>query len=258
MEPAPFTATSGLSPNVVRFAPDGKKLLLWVKASEDVIRLIFPEQQQAETRVLFKGQLSGALGGASWMPDSRHVIIGVGRALWLGDTETDTLRQLTVGTTSAMSPSVSPDGTRIIFSDVISDFNVVEPPTEQLPPRILVGTSQYDGSATWTPVTGRLAYVTARAGSEEIWVRSDADLDSDRRLLGPAELGTTYDHIRDLTFSPEGEWLAFTAYTNKPFRMRLGVMPGAGGNARLITPEHALVGQLSSSVDTQNRPSIDT
>ena len=68
----------------------------------------------------------------AWMPDSRHVVLGltsIGTSeshLWMADLQRDRAWWLTRGPGSESYPSSSPDGTQVAFSAGESDYDVVE------------------------------------------------------------------------------------------------------------------------------------
>ena len=67
----------------------------------------------------------------AWMPDNRHVVLALQTApdaamqLWLADTVTGERHALTSGTTGLNSPSIAPDGQRLIVGEDSGTFDVV-------------------------------------------------------------------------------------------------------------------------------------
>jgi Tol biopolymer transport system component len=236
-----------VGPNVIRFSPDGRSILLWVTGAEPVVWLLPAREGTAERpRRLFEGHVSSIVTGASWLPDSRRIVISLKDALWLGDTVDGSLVKLMGGTRAAFFPSVSPDGTRVLFTEQVENYDVIELSLEGGPPRVLVGTSQYDGSGVWAPKGGRLAYATRRAGAEAVWTRTGEEM-SDQKLLGPADVpGSLTEFFKGLSFSPDGAWLSVLCARASPtLESRVWIAPARGGAPRPITPEGTLA--LSAS-----------
>jgi Tol biopolymer transport system component len=260
-EPSPVIVRDSCAPNVLRFSPDGTKILLWF-ACGDPEMLIVPspdrEGRGGPGRKVFLGRTSlpstggmddSLINGADWLSDSRHVVLAVRGSLWLGDSTSGSLERITTGTTPVILPAVSRNDT-IAFVDYVRDHEVVELPIEGGSPRLVVSSSQYDGSAVWSPVGDRLAYVADRGRGDEIWLRGSSDL-SERRVFGLSDFRDRRpDVIRGLAFSPDAQWLAFTSFSNQPTATaNIWIVPVTGGTPRLISPPDRLVTRASWSPD---------
>jgi serine/threonine protein kinase/Tol biopolymer transport system component len=260
-EPAPVVVRDTCEPNVLRFSPDGTKILLWF-ACGDPEMLIVPspdrEGRGGPGRKVFLGRTSlpstggmddSLIYGADWLSDSRHVVLAVRGSLWLGDSTSGSLERITTGTTPVILPSVSRNDT-IAFVDYVRDHEVVELPIEGGSPRLGVSSSQYDGSAVWSAVGDRLAYVADRGRGDEIWLRGSSDF-SERRVFGLSDFRDRRpDVIRGLAFSPDAQWLAFTSFSNQPTATaNIWIVPVTGGTPRLISPPDRLVTRASWSPD---------
>lgn len=126
LEPAPVHVRGILEPNALQFAPDGTKVLLWVSGAESALWIV-PIRPGAAAKRVFEGRMGGgAVGGASWLPDSKRVVVSIDESLWLGDTESNTLTRFTLGATEFRSPAVSPSGDRILVTEQVHDYDVVE------------------------------------------------------------------------------------------------------------------------------------
>jgi Tol biopolymer transport system component len=209
-------------------------------------------------RTLFPGRTSlpstggmddSLIYGADWLSDSRHVVLAVRGSLWLGDSTSGSLERITTGTTPAILPSVSRNDT-IAFVDYVRDHEVVELPVEGGSPRVAVSSSQYDGSAVWSPIGDRLAYVADRGRGDEIWLRGSSDL-TERRVSGLGDFRDVRpDVIRGLAFSPDALWLAFIGFSNQPaVTAGIWIVPVTGGAPRLISPPDDLATRASWSPD---------
>ena len=107
----------------LQFRPDGKALLAWVfndrQADGETSSTYFlvstsPEGEVRE--VLSSVASTASLPPFSWLPDNRHVVVGIAdggggpRHLWIADTESAAISQLTSTHTNETWPSASPDG----------------------------------------------------------------------------------------------------------------------------------------------------
>ena len=259
-DPQPSAVQSTCIPNVVRFSPDGSKFLIWRTCGENAI-LILPAPDSSgkggPARRLFEGQADTLVGGADWLSDSRHIVMSMKGALWLGDTETGARTRLTNGTTTLLDPLVGP-GDRVVMTEAIEDFDIVELPLSGGAPRTLVNSSRYDGSPAWAPTGDTLAYVVNRSEGDEIWTRTAKGL-SERRLLASSDFpDPPPDGVRALAFSPDGQWLTFMTFASHPtFRAGVWVMPASGGSPRLVSAKDAAALRSSWSPDGRSL-AIDT
>jgi dipeptidyl aminopeptidase/acylaminoacyl peptidase len=112
----------------------------------------------------------------------------------------------------ASDPQISPDGGRVVYVrngyDVMTDRN-----------RSALWMLNFDGSnhraltsgdgnafaPRWSPDGGRLAYVSTESGSPEVWLRW---MDTGQTTL----LTNLTRSPGSLTWSPDGQWLAFTMF----------------------------------------------
>lgn len=121
---------------------------------------------------------------------------------------TDIATRIIDGQTAAVTPAVSPDGSRVAF--VVATVDLDENTTvrrvwiDDAP----VSAGPHDGSPVWSP-DGRWLAFTSRRGEKS----GDATL----HVLpadGPGEVRTVCtlpEAIGDVTWSPDGRWLAFVA-----------------------------------------------
>jgi eukaryotic-like serine/threonine-protein kinase len=238
-------------PTIIRFSPDGSKILFWKMCDENAI-FVMPaptaDGKGATPRQLFKGKVEGHPVGATWYADSRHIVLASHGSLWWGDTETEALTRLTTGTTPTHWPDVGRDGT-VAFSEEIIDYDVVELPFTGGTPHVLVSSALYDGAAAWSPSGSAFAYVANRGAGDEVRVHSIVDA-SERRLLTARDFPETAERIRALTFSPDGQWLAMSVLSSIPaFQAGIWIVPASGGTPRLITPKGAQAGRATWSRD---------
>ncbi len=174
----------------------------------------------------------------SWMPDSRHVVLGLmststpGSHLWMADLESDRAWSLTGGTGSESYPSSSPDGSRIVFTSGEPDYDVIETLLDNGSSRPLLATARNELDPVWSRDGSLLAYVTDRSGPDEIWLRTTDGHSSDRPLILQSHFGdddrTTW--LGAPSFSPDARRIAYQRNAYKPiWPLRIWVSQVAGG-----------------------------
>ena len=169
--------------------------------------------------------------------------IGKRTQLVVGDTQTGEVRPLLTSTAWLAWPAISPAGNRVLFTEDRRDHDVVELSLSGGPPRVVVGSSMNDGSATWSPDGRRLAYVTDRRGPDEVWTRT-GDGQSDQPLLTPGDFpGPAFGRIMSVRYSPDGRArLSLVTLASEPggkFMTRLWAVPSHGGTPRPLLPDDA-------------------
>ena len=221
-EPVLFEEQGSFSPVRLRFAPDGRELLLArpTATGPEIWLLPFPDGAAAKgkARRLFASTLTIAewAPSFSWMPDSKHVVMSFGSAnhpspqLWMAHVEDQDLDVLTAGEGIELQPAVSPDGKKIAYAHVLQTFDIVEIPVGGGPVRSMLGTTRNEMFPAWSPVAPLLAYVTDRNGPQEIWLRNAQD-GSDRPLVTGRDFpGDVTLAFSTLAVSPDGTRLAYS------------------------------------------------
>lgn len=159
------------------------------------------------------------------------------------------LRRISDGKGSLFAPEVSPDGALIVFTyETGGTQNIWVMGRDGTNPHSLTGTGGDNGDPTWSPDGTRIAFASARSGSRQTWVMN-SDGSNPRQVTDLPDVGgrtswsvdgkrlafyagVTGDHniftigvdgqdLRQLTsggdnlgpsFSPDGQWIAFTSY----------------------------------------------
>jgi Tol biopolymer transport system component len=103
---------------------------------------------------------------------------------------------------NAVTPAVSADGTRIAWASRINDHNIYSIPIRGGKPSKIVATTEYESNPALAP-DGRLAYVSHRSGSAEIWIGA-ADGANAVRVTKLGKGSTA-----NLAWSPDGTRLLF-------------------------------------------------
>ena len=241
-EPAVFNEEGSFAPVYLRFAPDGRKIVLSLPSSSgsQVWLLPFPDGAGASFKPhrIFQAELRTEWApAASWMPDSRHIVISFGQGqpqLWMADVESDRMTPLTAGESIKGHPSVSPDGATIAYTLANQNYDTVEIPVDGGAVRNLVATSRNESFPAWSPVGSQLAYITDRNGPPEIWVRNSQD-GSDRPVVTARDFPDDPTlSLWTLAFSPDGRRLAYTR--NSPKHLgAIWISPVDGGSPVRVT-----------------------
>jgi len=162
-----------------------------------------------------------------------------GATLWLGDTRSATLTRLLAAPDGGQTtPSVSPDGKRLLFTKMAVDRNIVELPLDGSEPRTLLATSLPEFAPTWAPTGDQFAYVTRRNGTDELWVRSTQG-NWDRPVVTAKDF-PTLEALLSPIFSPDGSRIAYTALLAGSGRRRsLAISAAGGGTPTIIADGYA-------------------
>jgi Tol biopolymer transport system component len=117
-QPSPAAVPFGCVPNLVRFSPDGSKILLWLGCDANGMVIVPAPDAQG------KGGLARRLWqtatrspyGITWLNDSRHVVFESGDfatpgAVWVGDTVSGTLTHVTEALAPMVPMTAGPDNT---------------------------------------------------------------------------------------------------------------------------------------------------
>jgi Tol biopolymer transport system component len=159
----------------------------------------------------------------AWLPDSRHVIMGVavmytpGSHLWIADTRDDRVWPLTHGADSESHPSVSRDGNRAVFTKGEPDYDLVELSLADGTMRSVVGTARKESDPAVSLDGSLLAYITDRRGRDEIWLRSRAGQPFDRPLITQNDFVDAQNiMLGGVSFSPNGQRIAYLRTGGRP------------------------------------------
>jgi serine/threonine protein kinase len=229
-----FEVPGGYNPVHLRFSPDGRKLLATFYAPDAQMWLVpIPDGAARRPHRLFATTNFAEPPGMSWMPDNRRVVVAFvelsdAQALWMADTESQTLERLTAGTGQSDDPSVSPDGRRLAFTSYAADWDLVELPLDGAPMRDVLATSRTECCAAWIPGSAKFVYLTNRSGLPEIRVRDQID-QSDRVVASTRDFRQNEANARlDMGApSPDGQRVAFLEYSSTGFA--IWITPTAGG-----------------------------
>jgi eukaryotic-like serine/threonine-protein kinase len=237
------------------FSPDGRRLGLSVVPRSIGLEAahrgwqfwVIPIPQGAPRRHLARwSDVAPRVGTFAWLPDNRHVVLGVpslvspGSDLWLADLSRDRVWPLTRSPDDEYDPTISPTGDRIAFTRGASDFDIVEMPLDGGTVRHLVETARNESDPAWSADATMLAFVTDRAGGDEIWLRRrEGDRWVERPLVTQAHFGDDRTiMLSSPSFSPDGKRIAYQRDAQKPiWPLRIWTSLVAGGAPVPLLPE---------------------
>jgi Tol biopolymer transport system component len=151
---------------------------------------------------------------------------------------------LTSGTTNQRGPAVSPDGSKLVFSEATSDFDVVSVDLATTAVTPLIATQRSEQMPAWAAREASLVYATNRNGEMEIWLRRPAQPDRPLVTLRDFPADTTQWFMNPV-LSPDGARVIYT-------RVERGGAPGlwmsavAGGAPVRLLKSAAAAGYAGS------------
>ena len=244
--PFPFAVNTPFTPIFLRFSPDNKYLFLSLVTDNGAETWLLPYPAGSGTpHRIFTTKSWSRPVAASWMPDSKHIVMSgnpapeVNEQLWLGNVETESLtRILALPQEAQATPSVSPNGERILFSHVRRDRDIYQFPLDGSTPTPYLATTLPEFGATWSPRGDQFAFVTERTGTDELWVRSPEG-HWDRPVVTLKEFPKLQTLVSPM-FSPDGSRIAYTALLAGGDRRRsLAISSAGGGEPTIIADGYA-------------------
>jgi Tol biopolymer transport system component/tRNA A-37 threonylcarbamoyl transferase component Bud32 len=218
------------------FSPDGRTLAFIRAPSSGVRDLHLIALRSLREQRLTSDQRS--ILSQAWTPDGKWLLFSSNRAgshsLWMISASGGTPERLPGVGENTSDPSLSRDGTRLVYSQFFNDTNIWRFPIDgtrpaTVPPRRLIASTQYDSSPQYSPDGKRVVFRSSRSGYNEIWV-ADAE-------TGAATQLTTFAGSLTGTprWSPDGNWIAFDS---RPYgQPDIFVISSAGGTPRRLTFE---------------------
>lgn len=173
--------------------------------------------------------------GLSWLPGD-FVLFSSNRTgayiLWMVSVKSGSPAPLLSMGESALQPSVSADGTKIVYVDYTSTENVYRLPlTRQAArePSVLFESSRQSNSAQYSPDGKLIAFASDRSGNWELWV-GNADGSSQQQVtqLSSQALGTA-------RWSPDGQSIVFDARSQG--RSSIFIISADGSGLRRLNPQ---------------------
>lgn len=205
--PEPFATAEVTNRPALSFSPHGDSILLlfddFIGKRRQAWLLPYPADPKRPPRpVLPKLPGYGFSPTFGWAPDSRHILLSLGTTLgqlWEADVVSGKRRLVLGETGHAIQPAVSPDGRRILFTQQVTNYDIVSAFLDGSAPMPLIATERNELMPAWAAKQPVLVYVTDRNGPEQIWVRSG---NADRPVVTARDfpLGTTISRTHGGTF----------------------------------------------------------
>lgn len=156
----PRSALDGAARLYGSWAPDGRKVLLtWNLAAEGEQAWLLPyppDPRRPPRRILDALPSDGGMRQFCGLPDNRHVVVSTAERgkpfrLYLADTQSERFRPLTDGTSTAhqFGRIVSPDGTRMVFSEIVETFDIVTINVHTAAVAPLIATNRVEEMPAW-------------------------------------------------------------------------------------------------------------
>jgi Tol biopolymer transport system component/DNA-binding winged helix-turn-helix (wHTH) protein len=235
--------SEGLGDTAVAVSPDGSRVafvrtgLARIPFSDIYIANLSADfTVKGEPRRLVADQ--AAPTSLAWMPDGDAVVYSSSGSLWRMSVTgggNRTPERLAFAAGQATDPAVSRNGRRLAYSQghVRQDIWHVElagGSEAAGPPRELISSTREDGWPQYSPGGGRIAFLSDRSGSRQVYV-CDADASNPLRLTSLAG-GVQRPYPG---WSPDGEKLVFAARTEA--NTDVFVIDVRGGAPRRLTKE---------------------
>jgi Tol biopolymer transport system component len=216
--PDPLSTKALYNETIFRFSPDGKSILLFMKGDrgrDEAWLIPYPADPSHPPKLVLPNLPSyGGTPNFAWMPDSRRVVLSIASSpesplqLWLADLTTDKRTELTSGTTGRGNLAISPDATRIVFTEMAGNYDVVSVDLDRGTAERMISTERTDTMPSWAADAHALTYVTDRNGPYEIWFRDHA---GDRPIVRPADFSSgATQWFMGPALSPDGARVAYS------------------------------------------------
>jgi Tol biopolymer transport system component len=193
-----------------RLSPDGTTLAFVHFSSHGVGELfVAPAEGGTGRQLSFDNK---TIRGVAWSPDGRSIIFSSNRSgafqLWSVDRTTGNLTFLSTNSSSAAEPAVASSGQWMVYVESHENWNIWR--TSLKNSKIgkgvrLIASSGRNYDPRYSPDGGRIAFVSDRSGSMELWVADSEDKNPQQLThIGAPWLG-------GISWSPRGDQIAFDA-----------------------------------------------
>jgi len=199
------------------FSPDGRTLVFKRVGIADLIYLLRLTQdyqlQGGPQQLLAADESFDSNSGMAWTQDGREIVLAsgnlIGTGLWrVGASASPKPRRFPFGSDDAVMPAVPRHGNRLAFVTPRRDSNIWRldlrrPGQKPGAPARLIASTRLDGYPAYSPDGKRIAFVSGRSGTREIWVCGSDGSD-------PVQLGPSGGLLAWVPrWSPDGQNIAF-------------------------------------------------
>src|SRR5579885_942962 len=249
-DPGPLAPWSYL-----RFAPDSSALAVWAaRLDGNSAFWLIPRDGTAPARLFPRLGANRLAQGFSWLPDSQRILfaesapLSSAAHLWIGTTRSGELSEITNGPAREEFPSASPSGLDAAFNLIDARYELRNISLGSGgAPVVTPSTTGNTLAPAWSPDGRQLAYVTDRAGSPEIRIRS-ADGAWERTAAGAGDFEDATYAFLNVAFSPNGQSIAYTRMGGEGEQIWISAISG-GPPHRIANDQTARKRGLSWSPD---------
>ena len=236
-----FGPSEFAGPDSIHFSPNGQTIAItgYGHTGLGLIHLPFQKEKTQVQAVDFHVPADTFIQGLGWMPDNRQVVVGTVTGFSLfglarGDTQSGTVEPFPASEMLQTHPAVSPDGTRIAYSTMTLNFDILEVDLEKHTVTPLVASARYDGWPAWTPSGDYLVFATNRTGRPEIW-RKNLKEGWERPVLTPDDFDDKSTRLLvQPAVSPDGRTMAYQRWSAAGTQIFMS--PLSGGKPVALDP----------------------
>ncbi len=223
---------AGVSDVMPAWSPDGKQVVFARFLSNNSVADLYLISANGgkSTRVTTESQ---DIRGVTWSGDGRSLIFSSNRtgtySLWSVSLADLTISPINAIGETAIEPAVSKDNQFLVYTDASTNVNIWRYDVANQAAGKLITSVRENRNGVWSPDGKRIAFMSDRRGSWELWV-ANADGSQSRQVtkFGHGDFGSA-------TWSPDGQWIAFEQRAEG--RSDVMVISAAGGAARRLVGE---------------------
>ena len=162
---------------------------------------------------------------------------GARRGLYLADTESGAFRPFSSGPADQNLPAVSPDGERLVFTELKEDFDIVTVDVHTAAVTVLIATERAETMPAWAAAKDALVWVTDINGGPEIWLREPSQ--PDRPLVTARHFSDETTFLVGPALSPDGARVIYQRVSKGGSESYLWMSSVRGGQPQRVTNAEA-------------------
>jgi Tol biopolymer transport system component len=216
------------------FSPDGKYLAFSRGSNEFYDIYIQPVKGSEAVRLTFDNTW---IAGLTWTPDGSDIIYSSGGVLWRISATGGEPTPVPASGDNLIDPVVAHRGNLLACVQTSEDYNIWRVEISRLKsrqnsPSKHIHSTQYEGLAQYSPDEKKIAYVSVKSGSPQVWV-CDSDGQNDVQLTSSDGNAEAWNPA----WSPDGRMIAFDG--NYEGQNEIFTIPVDGGAPNQITKNPA-------------------